>query len=673
MMIFLLAIVVSKNFCMAQTSLVVAADGSGDYKTIQQAINSLPDSAKEQRIITIKKGTYNERIFIEKNLVTLKGEDQANTKIIFSQARDIFRCDNKDDWGVATLNLKGNDITLENLTVINNYGFEATGDVMVPCASDSSKTKVVKKTGHQMALRSFTTTRLIVKNCTFRALGGDTVSPWNKDNGMYYFLNCTLEGGVDFYCPRGWALAENCKFICHNMSAAIWHDGSANETSKTVLLNCLFTGDDDFKLGRYHRDAQFYLINCSFPNNMADADIYQSVANPPNILQWGKRVYYYDCHRTGGDYNWHKNNLPDSMSFNDINRAWVFDYKWDPSKGNSLRIDEAVIEPSQVKEASDAIADKMLLYQRKNGGWPKHFQAKKVNYSEELDADELKQLRKGYEEGIDATIDNEATTKEIKYLVKAYKKTANKKYLDAANNGIRYLLKAQYVNGGWPQFYPDLSGYRNEITYNDNAMINVLNIMQDIVEKQNDFDVIDPSLLDGATIAVERGISCILKTQQKKKKKLNAWCAQYDPNTLQPAKARKFELVSLSGAESVGIVRFLMRFNNPTPKMVKSIESAIDWLKKVQIKGYKYVDIIAPKETSGKDRVLVADSNSVLWARFYDMDTFQPFFSGRDGIKRYDVAEIENERRIGYAWYGTWAEKLITKEYDKWKTRITKQ
>lgn len=55
------------------------------------------------------------------------------------------------------------------------------------------------------------------------------------------------------------------------------------------------------KLGRYHRDAQFYLANCTFSKNMADSDIYFVRGNQ---IQWGRRVYFYNCHHTGDDYAW---------------------------------------------------------------------------------------------------------------------------------------------------------------------------------------------------------------------------------------------------------------------------------------------------------------------------------------------------------------------------------
>ena len=244
--------------------------------------------------------------------------------------------------------------------------------------------KTIKPGGHQMALRSFKTTRLIVKNCIFRAYGGDTVSPWNTWEGMYYFKDCVMEGGVDFYCPRGWALAENCTFICHNNNAAIWHDGSDVQSSKTVLINCKFTGDDGFKLGRYHRDAQFYLLNCSFAKNMADAEIYWVPSKEKrDTLKWGKRIYYYNCNEKAAIIHGIKIIYLPTLVFNEFNSAWVFDYKWNPTneeyKNQSVKNVEPVTDNAAKINQSDTdpVADNMLLYQRSNGGWPKHFQGDK--------------------------------------------------------------------------------------------------------------------------------------------------------------------------------------------------------------------------------------------------------------------------------------------------------
>jgi pectinesterase len=322
-------------FCFSQTKrIVVDINGKGDYKSIQGAINSLADSSGSPRVIFIKRGTYHEKIYIQKHNIILEGEDRDQTIITQDIARDEWRCDHKDDWGVATLNLDGNDITLKNLTIANDYGFNHKESRTVDCQSDTvSHQKVITSNGHQMALRSFKATRLKAVNCRFRAYAGDTVSPWNLVNGMFYFKDCIMEGGVDFYCPRGYAWAENCSFYANTGPAAIWHDGSGNPDYKTVLKNCKFDGFDGFNLGRYHKDAQFYLLDCSFSRNMADKDIYLVSTN--NKLQWGRRVYYFNCYRDGGNFNWFSNNLntaPRSPKANDITVGWLFKSKWPPDK-----------------------------------------------------------------------------------------------------------------------------------------------------------------------------------------------------------------------------------------------------------------------------------------------------------------------------------------------------
>jgi pectinesterase len=315
----------------AQKKVIVDAGGKGDFKTIQGAINSLTDSSTAARTIFIRKGIYNEKVYIEKGNIILEGEGREKTVITESIARDEWRCGHLDDWGVATMNVGANDITLKNLTVTNSFGFDWKQETTVYCPSDTSgsKQKKLRKDGHQMALRTMNATRLKAINCHFRAFGGDTVSPWDTENGMWYFKDCIMEGGVDFYCPRGWAWAENCEFITHTGSAAIWHDGSRYEDSRTILMNCRFKGYDGFLLGRYHRDAQFFLVNCAFAKNMKDSAIYR--VQTTNIIQWGHRVYYYNCHREGGnDFSWYVNNLPAGLKADDINVNWVFKNNWNP-------------------------------------------------------------------------------------------------------------------------------------------------------------------------------------------------------------------------------------------------------------------------------------------------------------------------------------------------------
>ena len=333
---YFFAFFVVNPIALAQNKLIVISqDGKGNFSSIQEALNSLPDSSSSPRIIFIKKGIYKEKLFITKHNIILKGEDRDKTIITQDIARDEWRCDHKDDWGVATINLNGNDICLINLTIANDYGFNHKESRTVSCAADSvTHQKVITNGGHQMALRSMKATRLKAINCHFRAFAGDTVSPWNLLDGMFYFKDCSMEGGVDFFCPRGWSYAENCTFYANTGPASIWHDGSGNPDFKTVLKNCSFDGYPGFKLGRYHRDAQFFLVGCKFSKNMSDTDIYFV---PGNTITYGRRVYYYNCHRDGSDFPWYKDNIasvPELSKPGVISSQWVFKGRWNPEQNN---------------------------------------------------------------------------------------------------------------------------------------------------------------------------------------------------------------------------------------------------------------------------------------------------------------------------------------------------
>ncbi|MFZ4929017.1 pectate lyase [Chryseobacterium sp. Mn2064] len=325
----------------------------------------------------------------------------------------------------------------------------------------------------------------------------------------------------------------------------------------------------------------------------------------------------------------------------------------------------AVQFSAQVK---DTLAEKMLIYQLPNGGWGKQLEDKStVNYNLPIDKNLLRKIKSTGDDH--ATIDNNATSREINGLIKAYSTTKNPEYLKAAEKGIQYLLLMQYDNGGFPQYYPNTGLYRKQVTYNDNAMINALTVLYNTAEGKNNFDVVSSSLKEKSKIAVQKGILCILKTQVLQKGNPSIWADQYNEITLQPDKARAFEPISLATGESVGIIRFLM-LQPLTPEIEKSIKSAVQWFKQNKIEGYSYN---VAKQNGKAIRVLAEDKNSIIWARFYDIHTNKPLFGDRDGSVKYNYYEVSEERRNGYNWFGDFAEKLIGKEYPKWldKNKLT--
>ncbi|WP_312768032.1 pectate lyase [Epilithonimonas sp.] len=314
-------------------------------------------------------------------------------------------------------------------------------------------------------------------------------------------------------------------------------------------------------------------------------------------------------------------------------------------------------------QKKDTLADKVLLYQLPIGGWGKQLGTKAVDYSLPIDKDLLIKIKASGDDH--ATIDNNATSKEITILINAYNETKNLTYLKSAEKGIAYLLNMQYQNGGFPQYYPNSAIYRKQITYNDNAMINALSILYNVAEGKNGFDVADPKLKEQSKIAVTKGIDCILKTQYVQNGKLTIWGDQYNEVTLKPEKARAFEPASLASAESVSIVKFLMM--QPTnPEIEKAVNSAIQWFKANKIEGYSYNVV---KKDNKAVRTLQEDKDSVIWARFYDLETNRPIFGDRDGSIKLNYNDVSEERRNGYSWYVDSPQKLIDKDYPTWLAR----
>lgn len=308
------------------------------------------------------------------------------------------------------------------------------------------------------------------------------------------------------------------------------------------------------------------------------------------------------------------------------------------------------------------IAENVLLYQQTTGGWPKN-----IYIPAELNKTKRQALLAQKNNVNESTIDNSATTTEIYYLARIYEATKDKRYQKAVLDGLQYLFNAQYPNGGWPQFWPRPEGYYTEITYNDNAMVNVMKLLQEVYEKQEPYDFVPEPYGEKAHTAFDKGIECILKSQVKQNGKLTVWCAQHDRVTLQPIKARAYELPSLSGQESDNIVLLLMSLPNPSPEIINAVENAIEWFKNAKIEGIEKEYFT--NENGKKDYKMIACSDCPpLWARFYDLDTNQPFFCDRNGIKVYSISEIGYERRNGYSWYNDNGLKVL-KEYEKWKKK----
>ncbi len=310
------------------------------------------------------------------------------------------------------------------------------------------------------------------------------------------------------------------------------------------------------------------------------------------------------------------------------------DYKW----STILKNDASWFGSSE----GTSLADTILQYQLADGGWRKAM-------------DDTSQTGSWAK----STIDNDTTISQIRVLARVYSQTGTEKYLTGCLDGIDLLLDGQYDNGGWPQVFGDDGTYHAHITYNDNAMIQVIELLTEVRDQDGDFAFVSDTYSTAAETAVADGIQCILDTQIKVNGVYTGWCQQHDEFTLQPTSGRAYELASISSSESVNIVNYLKTIENPSVEIQERINAAIVWMTAAQLNGIALEDYT--NADGEADRRVISDPDAdPLWARFYYLDDgVTPMFVDRSSNAASNWDHIGAERRTGYAWYGTWPKNLV--------------
>ena len=256
-----------------------------------------------------------------------------------------------------------------------------------------------------------------------------------------------------------------------------------------------------------------------------------------------------------------------------------------------------------------------------------------------------------------STVDNDATTSQIRFLMRTYAATGQQKYFDCAMRGVDCLFKMQYANGGFMQCLNTPGTYHAHITLNDGAYVHIMSILKEMKNKSGDFTKISDSYAQKAAQSFDKAIQCLLDMQITVNGTKTAWCQQHDENNLAPASARAYELPSICTSESAGIVQFLYTEAQETGRadLAASVNAAIEWFKKAALYGIKF-----DWNSDKSDKVVTqVDGGGPIWARFYTLDTEKPMFADRDGKAYSDVSQISQERRTGYAWYGSWGNNVI--------------
>ena len=260
---------------------IVAQDGSGNFKTVQEAINAVPDFRKNITAIFIRKGIYKEKLILptSKTLVHFMGEDVKNTILTYDDyaaKKNVFG-EEQGTTGSASFYVFASDFTAENITFEN-----AAGPV-----------------GQAVAVR-IEGDRVFFKNCRF--LGNQDTLYTYGENSRQYYKDCYIEGTVDFIF--GWSIAvfEDCEIFCKQngyVTAASTMEGAKYGY---VFRNCHITGnapENSFYLGRPWRPhAKTVFISCNLGKQI----------KPEGWHNWGnpeaeKLAFYAEYKSTGPGAN----------------------------------------------------------------------------------------------------------------------------------------------------------------------------------------------------------------------------------------------------------------------------------------------------------------------------------------------------------------------------------
>ncbi len=331
-----------------------------------------------------------------------------------------------------------------------------------------------------------------------------------------------------------------------------------------------------------------------------------------------------------------------------------------PSDARPQRLE--LNRPAEWYESEEAatLAERVISYQTPAGGWNKSNPYTRVRAPGE---------EYGREQRYRGTFDNNATTTELRWIARvasAHPGADGQWARDAFARGVRYILQAQYPHGGWPQVYPLTGGYHDAVTFNDDAIVNLMEFLREVASGEASYAFVPSELRTEALRGRARGVGCILATQTYVDGRRAGWGQQHDALTLRPCAARNYEMASLSSAESAGIVRHLLSEPNPTPAILSSIAGAIAWFERTAINDVAY------RNTDGTARRLVAaPGEGPLWPRMMDLVTSQPLFGDRDLSVHSTLDTVSEERRRGYAWYTNRPASVIA-EYTRWQQRRTR-
>ncbi|TMI65058.1 MAG: pectin esterase [Bacteroidetes bacterium] len=230
----------------AQQKIIVAADGSGNYQTVQSAFNSISEKNNKPVTVFVKKGIYKEKLFLDstKKWVTVIGEDKMNTILTYDDHTGKLSpkgdtINTRSSWSFKIL---ADNFTAENITFQNDAGFTAGQAVAVEAVGDKA----------------------IFRNCRF--IGNQDVLFTSSEKSRQYYENCYIEGTTDFIFGSATVWFEKCHIHSKKNSHVTAASTPKEKEFGYVFNDCKLTGDTSLhnvSLGRPWRPyASVVYIKC---------------------------------------------------------------------------------------------------------------------------------------------------------------------------------------------------------------------------------------------------------------------------------------------------------------------------------------------------------------------------------------------------------------------------
>jgi pectinesterase len=259
--------------------MIVSPAGKGTYKTLQAAINAVPDCKTNRTVIFVKKGIYKEKVIVPSSKInlTIIGEDAVNTIITFDDYNPKVKgTDTITTWSSYTFSVEAEGFIAENITFENSAG----------------------RVGQAVALR-VNSDKVIFRNCRFL---GNQDTLFAHGIGRVLFSKCYIEGTTDFIFGSAVALFEGCRIHSKSNSYVTAASTPMGNTYGYVFKNCTLTADSGLRkvfLGRPWRAfAKTVYINCYL-----GAHIFPEGWDNWHSIDREKTVYYAEYKSTGPGAN----------------------------------------------------------------------------------------------------------------------------------------------------------------------------------------------------------------------------------------------------------------------------------------------------------------------------------------------------------------------------------